>query len=495
MQSVFLNGGMIGTTLDFDTTDQYILSTSQQRVRPTFVGNQFFGRSGSTSSTTVGFALSAGTGETVPQAGDLVLLTIAHGAVLTTLMSAPTDYTQLARFAASNTNNTVLYVGYKIMGSTPDTTFPVVSSISTANAQTAIVFVFRGVDPTNPIDVTTTTATAGNSRRADPPAITPITQNSTVVAIGAGGHTASSVNYTTTDLTNFKTLFSTDTYDIVHGAGYFEWTSGAVNPAAFSATSDSTDDSWCSATVALRPALADVPVYGNLKNSGIWALQTVFQNIYKPKLAFGAGSVNTTDASSYTFSSINISTAQLNRYVVVFVQTRVNNPSMSSTSCTVAGQACSMITGAPLTGQDSETGTGTYLMAFVTNAPVTSGTTANIVVTMPATTASCRISTYALYTYNTRVPYYYAGTVGSATNPQTINSPLKSGQVGFVMANGGTLSGLTSMSFTGPATANYNSGVAESSLIITATLTGAGDITFTPVGSGSLSRAAILIWA
>jgi hypothetical protein len=278
MQSVFLNGGMIGTTLDFGSADQYILSTSQQRVRPTFVGNQFFGRSGSTSSTTVGFALSAGTGETVPQAGDLVLLTIAHGAAETTLMIGPTDYTQLARISVSDTNDTVLYVGYKIMGPTPDTTFPVVSSLSTSNAQTAIVFVFRGVDPTNPIDVTTTTATGANSRLANPPAITPITQNATVVAIGAGGHTASSVNYTTTDLTNFKTLFSTDTYDIVHGAGYFEWTSGAADPAAFGTTNDSTSDSWCSATVALRPALVDVPVYGNFKKSGIWLLQAAYEN-------------------------------------------------------------------------------------------------------------------------------------------------------------------------------------------------------------------------
>jgi hypothetical protein len=316
MESVFYNGGMIGKTLDFGTTERYIISTSQQRVRPTFVGSQSFGRAGSTSSTNVGFALSDGTGETVPQAGDLVLLTIAHGAETTTLMTAPSGYTQLARFAISDSNDTVMYVGYKIMGVTPDTTFPVVSSLSTANAQTAIVFVFRGVDATTPIDVTTTTATGTNGRQANPPAITPVTTNSTVVAIGAGAHTATSVNYTTADLTKFKTLFSTDTYDIVHGVGYFEWTSGTYDPVAFSTSSSSTSDSWCAATVALRPALADVPVYGNFKNSGIWNLQSAFDAIPLPPLFITASAVATGSSNSLV---ISVPTHQSGDLLVAFM--------------------------------------------------------------------------------------------------------------------------------------------------------------------------------
>jgi hypothetical protein len=428
MQSVFLNGGMIGTTLDFDSTEQYITSTSQQRVRPTFVGNQYFGRSGSTSSTTVAFALSAGTGETVPQAGDLVLLTIAHGAESTSLMSAPSGYTQLARFAASDSNDTVLYVGYKIMGPTPDTTFPVVSSLNSRNAQTAIVFVFRGVDPANPIDVTTTTATGTNGRRANPPAITPITQNATVVAIGAGAHTASSVNYTTTTLTNFKTLFSTDTYDIVHGAGYFEWTSGAVDPAAFEAANSSTSDSWCAATVALRPALADVPVYGNFKNSGIWLLQSA----YEAKYTILASKTFTLTATSGAASANNITThsnldagpANISRILLV------NVILSGATSTSISGVTIGGITATRRAGRTA----ADFVQSDIWSAVVPTGTTATVVVTASSGANSSSVALYSAIGYENvewaGATDFQASNTSTALMDVTINVP----QGGVILA-------------------------------------------------------------
>lgn len=277
MDSLLYNGSMIGITMDFSSTEQYVVGTTQQRVRPTFVGSQTYARAGSASSVNVNFALTGGTGETTPKAGDLVLLSIAIGANGTTLLSELGTYTTLTRLVANDTYDCILYVGYRIMGAIPDTTFPVMSSISTANAQTATVYVFRNVDQVTPIDIATATTTGTNSRTVNPPAIAPVTTNSTIVAIGAGAYTTTNNLYTSSTLTRFNSVLSTDTINSVQGVGYFEWQSGAYDPAAFTIASSTTSDSWCSATVALRPALLDVPVYGNFKNSGIWNLQSAFE--------------------------------------------------------------------------------------------------------------------------------------------------------------------------------------------------------------------------
>lgn len=280
MESVYLNGGMIGAALDLDTTERYVISTTQERLRPIFVGSQGYARLGSTSATTVSFSLTGGS-STTPAAGDIVILSIAIGAASTTLISAPAGYTQLALFAASDTYDSVLYVGYKIMTSTPDTTFPIPSSLSTSNAQVANVFVWRNIDSGTPIDVATVTATGANSTNANPPSITPTTTNAIIMGIGAAGHVNGTTNFSSSNLSGFISNGANDTYDASLGAGYYLWDSGSFDPAAFTMTS-TTSDSWTAVTLAIRPSLTDVPVYGNLKNSGIWNIQSVFNSIVVP---------------------------------------------------------------------------------------------------------------------------------------------------------------------------------------------------------------------
>lgn len=287
MQSVFLNGGMIGVTLDYGSTEQYIIGTNQQRVRPTLVGQQVYNRSGSTTALNISFNLSGGTG-TLPQTGDIVILAIALGAGTTTLMSAPSGYTQLARFAASDTNDSVLYVGYQIMGSTPDTTFPVPSSLSTSNSQMVIVSVWRGVDQTTPIDVSTATATGTNSRLADPPAITPVTENAIIIGIGATAYAGTVYSFSAGgSLSSFVSISGSDTYDGALGLGHHEWVSSTFDPTAFSITGTTSSDSWTAVTLTLRPALLDVPIYGNYKNSGVWGLPAVFEYYYVASVSPG----------------------------------------------------------------------------------------------------------------------------------------------------------------------------------------------------------------
>ncbi len=228
-----------------------IATISAVRTRPIFVGSQSYGRAGSTSQVNVNFNLSDGTGETTPVAGDLVLLMVAAAADNSGILESPIDYTQLASFGSNSSNDARLYVGYKIMGTTPDTTFPVVSSLNIAYAQTAIVFVFRGASPS---DILITTANAGGSRLANPPAISPVVKNTTVVAIGAAGSKTTAVTFTSGDLTNFKTQSSNDSQAVAIGAGYFEWTDGTYDPTAFGNSGSTGLDSWCAATVTISPA-------------------------------------------------------------------------------------------------------------------------------------------------------------------------------------------------------------------------------------------------
>jgi len=117
--------------------------------------------------------------------------------------------------------------------------------------------VFRGVDPTTPMDVTLTTATGGNSVLANPPSITPVTAGAWIACFGFGAHTDGTDTYTSAgDLTLFTSSGGNTTNDGTAGAGYKDdWVSGSFDPGAwtFSGT-DSTSFSWCAVTVALRPA-------------------------------------------------------------------------------------------------------------------------------------------------------------------------------------------------------------------------------------------------
>ena len=334
MESIFLNGGIIGPTLNFGSTEKYIVDIQQQRVRPTLVGQQTYTRAGSTSAVAPAFNLSGGIG-TTPAAGDIVVLAIALGAAATTLMTAPAGYTQIAHFASNDTYDAVLYVGYKIMGSTPDTTFPIPSALSTSNSQMAIVSVWRGVDQTTPIDVSTVTATGIDSRLANPPAITPVTENAIVIGIGATAYSGTVYTFSAGgNLTGFVSASGSDTYDGALGLGYHEWVSGQFDPTAFSITGTTTSDSWASATLALRPAITEVPIYGNYKNSGIWPLSAVYDYL-KPGVPITIPGLklwlDADDSGTLTYTSgTNISTWSSKVGGTIYTTTSAVEPGLSS---------------------------------------------------------------------------------------------------------------------------------------------------------------------
>jgi hypothetical protein len=293
---------MIGTTLDFGDTDRYVLVESLVRNRPVLVGSQTYSRAGSTLTVTINFSLTGGT-NTTPQAGDIVVLCYSVGSTVAATPQAPAGYTTIAAITRNDTYDVALYVGYKVMGATPDTTFQIPTSSSADNAQAAAVFVWRGVEG---LDVTSVTAVGIDGRAANPPAITPVTENSVIMAIGASGHVGGSTPvYTSSDLTGFRTIGANDTYDTTIGAGYFNWVSGTFDPAAFAIGGSTTSDAWAAVTLALRPILVNESIYGNYKNSGVWDIRSLFEQRASlpqatPEYTVFAGGISTVDSTNLT---------------------------------------------------------------------------------------------------------------------------------------------------------------------------------------------------
>jgi hypothetical protein len=214
-----------------------------------------------------------------------------------------------------------------------------------------------------------------------------------------------------------------------------------------------------------------------------------------PQIIFGAGAFDLTDQNSTTFSSLAIGPALPTRKVLVCVSDRVGLATyVSPATVTVAGQSCSVI------AQSNGVGSPTtqYILAgiYITDAEVTSGTTANVVVTVPSgeTMSRCYVSTYAI-TKNSALSLDQAIGSSAATNPSTQTSTLQTGQAGILLASAATTSGLSSMSLTGPLTSNYSSGVQEFGIHASAVVIGAGTCTATTVGTGSIARTVLATWS
>ena len=227
----------------------------------TYVGGQVGGRAGSTSTSSITFALTGGTNST-PQAGDLVIIgcTVAsQGRTPTCAISGYTAQTQIN--ANGTTYDTSLNMSRKFMGGTPDTTFTLPSTGNVQDAQRYTVQVWRGVDTTTPLDVTPVSASGTATGRPNPGSITPTTTGAFVGIIGAGAAATGAAytapaNYTT----NFLTGTTADTNDAMVGSGYRSWTSGAEDPAAYTGGTTNAVDSWAAFTYALRPAPNNYPL-------------------------------------------------------------------------------------------------------------------------------------------------------------------------------------------------------------------------------------------
>lgn len=254
-----------------------------------FVGGKTAAKVGATSGDStiaLNSGLTGGIGSAA-QANDVVIAVFATGSTADRTL-AITDgtnpYTLIASelYQAGTDYDTNLRVAYKRMGSTPDasTTFGPTGNNSDAGAMA--VYVFRGVDPTTPLDVTATTASGGSSSKANPPSITPSTSGAYIVCIGAAAHSdgGSSV-FTASGLVDFLTIGSNDTNDVMLGIGHKDdWSSGAFDCAAFGNSVFvffEFENSWAAMSIALRPDPAPPASTGKIKawNGSAWVAKPV----------------------------------------------------------------------------------------------------------------------------------------------------------------------------------------------------------------------------
>ena len=221
-----------------------------------FVGSFYQDGSGASSTTITanyGGSLSGGS-DSSPREGDYVFVAVcASNSSDLTFSASTAGYTKVTDLYANNTGTTSdcsMAVFYKRMGASPDSAVTINSSA--AAFMIATVYVVRGMNASTPMDVTATTATTvTNGSIPNPPAITPVTAGAAVLAVGGAAGTGTMTDLTSSDLSNFD---SRNTGFAATGMGLiYNWTSGAVDPAAFGGGGAATR-ATASVTMALRPA-------------------------------------------------------------------------------------------------------------------------------------------------------------------------------------------------------------------------------------------------
>lgn len=195
-----------------------------------------------------------------PAEDDIVIVAMVSDATMVGAHEILTSgYTSIAN---ANLNAPGHHVAYKIMGATPDTVIQVDDGNGVRLAA-IVVQVWRGVDTTTPIDVTSV-ETTGTTGLPDCNSITPVTDGALVLAIGLLDDDDAAANVAAP--TGYGDFLAGDTGlgSSVDGATAMIAsktlpTAQAEDPGAFQLTGGSGSDDWRAVTVALRPAAGGAP--------------------------------------------------------------------------------------------------------------------------------------------------------------------------------------------------------------------------------------------
>ena len=135
------------------------------------------------------------------------------------------------------------------------------SGLNTGDHHVRVMIAFRGVNSTNPFDVNATEYTVGMSGLPNPPSITPVTDNSMIVAVGLldDEDIANSIS----PPTGYTTALNMDSQGGADDAGFngatimtaykLLATAAAEDPATFTSSNGSANDPNKGITIALRP--------------------------------------------------------------------------------------------------------------------------------------------------------------------------------------------------------------------------------------------------
>ncbi len=160
-------------------------------------------------------------------------------------------------------------ISYKVMASSPDSTVECAGTGGSPGVSLCAVQVFRGVDVSNPMDVTPVEFVTGTDT-IDPPAITPVTEGALIVAAGgiAGRQYALTPPTGFTNQLNFESIEAS--YSATAALSSKTWSSGSEDPDAYSAVAGGIVNPSASAvTLALRPATIDPPLQQGTGSSTI----------------------------------------------------------------------------------------------------------------------------------------------------------------------------------------------------------------------------------
>jgi hypothetical protein len=188
---------------------------------------------------------------------DVIYLTVTVGTLLTDTdfnMTAPTGWTELADLYANDTAETNLAVFRKVMGVTPDSTATISNPGGFGQGCAAVEIALIGVDTTTPEDATTTTATGIDTGTPDGASITTVTDGAWVLTC-VGNPDSDTTITAPTGYSNQVDRNSAASEPCTTGMTTKEVTTAAAeNPGAWTNMSTNAANSWCAATVAVRPA-------------------------------------------------------------------------------------------------------------------------------------------------------------------------------------------------------------------------------------------------
>lgn len=219
------DSSVIKATLDgpFDYTGPALSAQSAA----TFIG-QVNGNANNGGDVTLSLTgLSNGTSSSA-STGDIVVVIGAAGGqinqVAAPVRNTDTSWTTLIdgsqQTGFSQLREPSCYVGYKVMGATPDTSVTVSGSGNSATSTAAVAFVFSGINTADPVNVFETVYGLILDRKA-PPVAYPTGYGVTIIGIGlSNGTTASNYTDASTDFTFFQSTIGADSADAVAAMGY-----------------------------------------------------------------------------------------------------------------------------------------------------------------------------------------------------------------------------------------------------------------------------------
>jgi hypothetical protein len=205
------------------------------------------------------FSLTGLTGgiESSPASGDIVIACVAFkNGTDRNIQCTTSGYTEVADLFAGSTNSCQLGVYYKVLSSA-ETSVSFNLGVSPSEGSRFAVHVWRNLNST-PLDATTTTATNSNTGVPDAPSITTVTSNAIVIAVGAAAGGTAGLNSDLANLTvpsGMGNFFQSNSAEdsCIGIASIRRTTTGSYNPPAFGGGNSSTRNSFCAATLALRP--------------------------------------------------------------------------------------------------------------------------------------------------------------------------------------------------------------------------------------------------